>query len=174
MAIGPGNKITTTGLIDKKPMIPDIPVMQTQQVQQPTQAQVTPPVAQSQEGPLTTKYPGVKDLSDEDIESLNAALSPSVKTALSKIFPDLASTIDQLGTDEPNVIFPLSIVKRYAIQRYGGQDENEAVQNFLADVIGPDIQQAQMENQNNVPPGTEQPTNETAGLMSSPQNMETV
>ena len=174
MAIGPGNKITTTGLIDKKPMIPVAPVIQNQQVQQPTQAQVTPPVAESQDGPLTTKYPGVKDLSDEDIESLNAALSPSVKMALSKIFPDLASTIDQLGTDEPNVIFPLSIVKRFAMQRYGGRDENEAVQNFMTDVISPDIEQAQMENQNNVPPGTEQPIDETAGLMSSPQNMETV
>jgi len=166
MAIGPGNKITTTGLIDKKPMIPEVPVMQNQQ---PTQAQVTPPVAESQDGPLTTKYPGVKNLSDEDIESLNAALSPSVKEALSKIFPDLALVIGQLGSDEPNVIFPLSIVKRYAVQRYGGQDENEAVENFMADVIGPDIQQAQMENQNNVPP--DQPTN---GLMTSPQNMETV
>ena len=180
MAIGPRNRVTTTGLIDRKPMIPEAPVMaaqpvqQTQQVQPPTQAQVTPPVAESQDGPLTQKYPGVKDLSDEDIESLNAALSPSVKTALSKIFPDLAQTIDQLGTDEPNVIFPLSIVKRFAMQRYGGQDENEAVQNFMTDVISPDIEQAQMETQNNVPPGTEQPTTETAGLMTSPQNMETV
>ena len=155
-------------------MIPEVPVMQNQQVPQPTQAQVTPPVAQSQDGPLTTKYPGVKNLSDEDIESLNAALSPSVKEALSKVFPDLAPIIGQLGSDEPNVIFPLSIVKRYAVQRYGGQDENEAVQNFMTDVISPDIVQAQMENQNNVPPGTEQSANETAGLMTSPQNMETV
>ena len=29
MAIGPGNKITTTGLIDKKPMIPEAPVIRT-------------------------------------------------------------------------------------------------------------------------------------------------
>ena len=179
MAIGPRNKVTTTGMMDKQAFTPapvDLSALQgTQQVQEgpPPQAQVTPPVAESQEGPLNAKYPGVKDLSDEDIESLNAALSPSVKTALGKIFPDLASTIDQLGTDEPNVIFPLSTVKRFAMQRYGGRDENEAVQNFLADVISPDIQQAQMEQPNNVPPGTEEPT-QTAGLMSSPQNMETV
>ena len=171
MAFGPDNKITTTGLINKQPMIPEVPVMPKQQ---PTQAQVTPPVQQQQEDPRLIKYPGLQNLSDEDIESLNAALSPSVKIALSKIFPDLAPVIGQLGTDEPNVIFPLSIVKRYAVQRYGGQDENEAVENFMADVIGPDIQQAQMETQNNVPPGTEQPTDETAGLMTSPQNMETV
>ena len=177
MAIGPKNQVTTTGMMDKQaftPAVADLSALQgTQQTQSPTQAQVTPPVAQSQDGPLTTKYPGVKDLSDEDIESLDAALSPSVKTALSKIFPDLAPVIGQLGSDEPNVIFPLSVVKRFAMQRYGGQDENEAVQNFMADVISPDIEQAQMENQNNVPPGTEQST-ETAGLMTSPQNMETV
>ena len=109
------------------------------------------------------------DCSNEKLEVLY-----EIKTALSKIFPDLASVIGQLGSDEPNVIFPLSVVKRFAMQRYGGQDENEAVQNFMADVISPDIEQAQMEAQNNVPPGTEQPTTETAGLMSSPQNMETV
>ena len=189
MAIGPGNKITTTGLIDKQPMIPEVPVMEVAQEGPPgggdpemTSAAPIANVAESQEGPLNTKYPGVKDLSDEDIESLQAALSPSVKEALVKIFPDLAQVIGKLGSDEPNVIFPLSIVKRFAMQRYGGQDENEAVQNFMTDVISPDIEQAQMETQNNVPPGTEQPT-ETAGLveptgetglMSSPQNMETV
>ena len=177
MAIGPDQRVTTTGLVNKKPMIPSAPdlsalqgAQQTQQVQ-PTQAQVTPPVAESQDGPLTAKYPGVKDLSDEDIESLDAALSPSVKTALSKIFPDLASTIDQLGTDEPNVIFPLSYIVNFAMTRYGGTDEQEAINNFMADVQS---MNQQMEQPNNVPPGQEQPTDETAGLMPSPQNMETV
>jgi hypothetical protein len=173
MAIGPGNKITTTGLIDKKPMIPAVPVMENpQQVQPPTQAQVTPPVADSQANTeMTTRLGGTQNLTDEDIESLEAALSPSVKEALSKVFPDLASAIDQLGTDEPNVIFPLSYIVNFAMTRYGGTDEQEAVNNFMADVQS---MNQQMENQNNVPPGTEQPTNETAGLMTSPQNMETV
>ena len=186
MAIGPRNQVTTTGMMDKQTFTPaaaDLSALQgtqqTQQVQPPTQAQVTPPVAESQEGPLNAKYPGVKDLSDEDIESLNAALSPSVKTALSKIFPDLASAIEQLGTDEPNVIFPLSYIVKFAMTRYGGQDEQEAINNFMTDVQS---MNQQMEQPNNVPPGTEQPT-ETAGLveptgetglMSSPQNMETV
>ena len=181
MAIGHNNKNTTTGLIDKKPMIPEVPVMQAQQVQ-PTQAQVTPPVAESQANTeMTTTLGGTQNLTDEEIDSLEAAMSPSVKKALSKIFPDLASAINQLGTDEPNVIFPLSIVKRFAVQRYDGESEEEAVQNFMADVIGPDLMQAQMENQNNVPPenqpretaGLMQPTEET-GLIDSPQNMETV
>ena len=173
MAIGPGNKITTTGLIDKKPMIPAVPVMENpHQVQPPTQAQVTPPVADSQANTeMTTRLGGTQNLTDEDIESLEAALSPSVKEALSKVFPDLASAIDQLGTDEPNVIFPLSYIVKFAMSRYGGNNEQEAVNNFMADVQS---MNQQMEDQNNVPPGTEQPTTETAGLMSSPQNMETV
>ena len=181
MAIGPGNKITTTGLIDRKPMIPAAPVMAAQPVQEgppgggdPRMTSAAPINQQREEDPILAKYPGLQNLSDEEKESLDAALSPSVKTALGKIVPDLESLINEFGTDEPNVIFPLSVVKRYAMQRYGGQDENEAVQNFMADVISPDIEQAQMENQNNVPPGTEQPTTETAGLMTSPQNMETV
>ena len=174
MALGPDNRITTTGLIDKKPMIPaapDLGALQGTQQVQPTQAQVTPPVAESQEDTkLTTRVAGVRGLTDEDKESLDAALSPSVKEALSKIFPDLASAIDQLGTDEPNVIFPLSYIVKFAMTRYGGVDEQEAVNNFMTDVQS---MNQQMEQPNNVPPGTEQPT-ETAGLMSSPQNMETV
>ena len=184
MSIGPDNRVTTTGLIDKKPMIPaaaDLSALQgteqTQQVQ-PTQAQVTPPVAESQEDTgLTTRVAEIRGLTDEDKESLNAALSPSVKTALSKIFPDLASAIEQLGTDEPNVIFPLSYIVKFALTRYGGQDEQEAINNFMTDVQS---MNQHMENQNDVPPenqptetaGLVEPTGET-GLMSSPQDMET-
>ena len=181
MAIGPDNRVTTTGLVDKKPMIPeaaDLSTLQGTEQVQPTQAQVTPPVAESQANTeMTTRLGGTQNLTDEDIESLEAALSPSVKEALSKVFPDLASAIDQLGTDEPNVIFPLSYIVKFAMIRYGGQDEQEAINNFMTDVQS---MNQQMENQNNVPPenqptetaGLMQPTEET-GLIDSPQNMET-
>ena len=182
MAIGPDQRTTTTGLVNKKPMIPaapDLGALQGTQQVQPTQAQVTPPVAESQEDTeLTTRVAGVRGLTDEDKESLDAALSPSVKEALSKIFPDLAPAIKQLGTDEPNVIFPLSYIVKFAMTRYGGQDEQEAVNNFMTDVQS---MNQQMEQPNNVPPenqptetaGLMQPTEET-GLIDSPQNMETV
>ena len=172
---------TMTGMINQKPKIPqpaDLSAMNQQPAQDPTT--MIPQTGSSEQSKMTTTLGGTKNLTDEEIDSLDAAMSPSVKDALSKIFPDLASAINQLGTDEPNVIFPLSIVKRFAVQRYGGESEEEAVQNFMADVIGPDLMQAQMENQNNVPPEN-QPT-ETAGLMQpneseemidSPQNMET-
>jgi hypothetical protein len=172
---------TMTGMINQKPNIPqaaDLSAMNQQPAQDPTT--MIPQTGASEESKMTTTLGGTQNLTDEEIDSLEAAMSPSVKDALSKIFPDLASAINQLGTDEPNVIFPLSTVKRFAMQRYGGESEEEAVQNFMADVISPDLMQAQMENQNNVPPEN-QPT-ETAGLMQpsepeemidSPQNMET-
>jgi hypothetical protein len=192
MALGPDNRITTTGLIDKKPMIPaaaDLSALQgAEQISQgqPTQAQVTPSVEQTDQPQFTEFEQEImkrtETLTDEDKETFKSVLSPSVRIAFEKLLPEFKEMMDQFGTNEPNVIFPLSIVKRFAVQRYGGESEEEAVQNFMADVIGPDLMQAQMENQNNVPPGAEQPT-ETAGLveptgetglMSSPQNMETV
>ena len=73
--------------------------------------------------------------------------------------------MEQFGSNEPNVILPVSIVSNYAKRRYGGND-NEALAAFIEDVSG------QMEQQQtNVPPS--QPT-ETGGLMTSPQNMEQV
>ena len=130
-------------------------------------------IAQNQNN---TAFKGTTDLTDEDMETINSALSPSVKNALGKVFPDLKSTIDQLGTNEPNVIIPLSVAKRYATSKYGGETESDALTNFMTDMMSPEINATannQMETQQttNVPPS--QPT-ETAGLMTSPQNMETV
>jgi hypothetical protein len=127
-------------------------------------------IAQNQNN---TTFQGTTNLTDEDMETINAALSPSVKTALGKVFPDLKSTIDQLGTNEPNVIIPLSVATRYATSKYGGETESDALTNFMTDMMSPEINAAdtnQMETQQtNVPPG-----NEPQGLMTSPQNMETV
>ena len=116
----------------------------------------------------------INSLTDEDKLNFTNILSPSVKNTLSKLIPELSEVMEDLGTNEPNVIIPLSTVKRYAVSKYGGTDESDAVNNFMADILSPEIQQAStMETQQttNVPPS--QPT-ETAGLMTSPQNMETV
>ena len=77
--------------------------------------------------------------------------------------------MDQFGSNEPNVIIPLSIAKRYATSKYGGENESDALTNFMTDMMSPEINAAgnnQMEQQTNVPP--------SQGLMTSPQNMETV
>ena len=109
-------------------------------------------------------------LTDADKETFKSVLSPSVKIAFEKLLPEFKEMMDQFGTDEPNVIFPLSYIVNFAMTRYGGGNEQEAMNNFMADVQS---MNQQMEQPNNVPPGTEEPT-ETAGLMTSPQNMETV
>ena len=112
-------------------------------------------------------------LTDEENAAIDAALSPSVKSALSKILPEAKSLMDQFGSNEPNVIIPLSVAKRYATSKYGGENESDALTNFMTDMMSPEINAAgnnQMETQQtNVPPG-----NEPQGLMTSPQNMETV
>jgi hypothetical protein len=111
----------------------------------------------------------IKKLTAEDMTTFQSVLSPSVTKTLSKVFPELKQVLESYGQNEPNVIMPLSIVSQYAMRRYGG-DQQQAITMFIEDLTTA----TQMENQNNVPPGAEQPTNETAGLMTSPQNMETV
>ena len=110
-------------------------------------------------------------LTDEDKENFVNILSPSVVGTLSKLLPEFADTMEQLSSGEPNVIFPLSTIQRYAQTQYGGE-ASEALQTFVSDVMKPDVDNfaQQLETQQtNVPPG-----NEPQGLMTSPQNMETV
>ena len=110
-------------------------------------------------------------LTDEDKENFINILSPSVVGTLSKLLPEFADTMEQLSSGEPNVIFPLSTIQRYAQTKYGGE-ATEALQTFVSDVMKPDVDNfaQQLETQQtNVPPG-----NEPQGLMTSPQNMETV
>ena len=193
MAIGPDQRTTTTGLVNKKPMIPaaaDLGALQGTQQVPPTQAQVTPPVDQTNVDPLKAEFPDASDievelanrfkkLTDEDRKVLSDILSPSVVNSLGKLLPEFTPLMEAVGRKETNVIFPLSYIVKFAMTRYGGGDEQEAINNFMTDVQS---MNQQMEQPNNVPPGTEQPT-ETAGLvnptgetglMSSPQNMETV
>ena len=195
MALGPDNRITTTGLIDKKPMIPEVPDLSALQGAeqipqgQPTQAQVTPSVEQTNTDPLRAEFPDAsnmeielaerfKNLTAEDRKILGNILSPSVINSLGKLLPEFTPLMEAVGSKEPNVIFPLSYIVKFAMTRYGGGDEQEAINNFMTDVQS---MNQQMEQPNDVPPGAEQPT-ETAGLveptgetglMSSPQNMET-
>ena len=165
-------KVSTTGMMNSMPSMPKGNV-NPQLPQETKSEQATAPIRQNIEKQNSTAFQGTTNLTDEDMETINAALSPSVKTALGKVFPDLKSTIDQLGTNEPNVIIPLSVATRYATSKYGGETESDALTNFMTDMMSPEINATdnnQMETQQtNVPPG-----NEPQGLMTRPQNMETV
>jgi hypothetical protein len=175
------NQATTTGLMNERVNIkpvkinPQLPQQETARPQ--TQSQVQAPVDSDTEATTEIEkefVSRINSLTDEDKLNFTNILSPSVKNTLSKLLPELSEVMEDLGTNEPNVIIPLSTVKRYAVSKYGGTDEADAVNNFMADILSPEIQQAStMETQQttNVPPS--QPT-ETAGLMTSPQNMETV
>ena len=189
--------VTTTGTMNRRPVMPKgnvNPQLQTGG-SQPLPEDPTKPV-----NPFTPKPTGpvlpnkeiaqegaeemspieqeivnrANSLTDEDKENFINILSPSVVGTLSKLLPEFADTMEELSSGEPNVIFPLSTIQRYAQNKYGG-DTNQALQTFVSDVIKPDYdafkQQLDTQQTTNVPPS--QPMQPT-GLMTSPQNMETV
>ena len=125
-------------------------------------------------------------LTDEDKEIFINILSPSVVATLSKLLPEFTDTMEELSSGEPNVIFPLSTIQRYASSKYGAASPEEALQTFVSDVIKPDYdafkQQLDNQTQQNVPPGN-QMAESTPGLMepsasnpmmTSPQTNKTV
>ena len=169
--------VTTTGMMNKGPAMPKGKVdPKLQQAEAPKPQVATKVNTEIQGSSLKEQVPDASDteivlaerfkkLTAEDRAAISAVLSPSVTSALSKMLPEFEPVMKQIGSKEPNVVLPVSIVSNYAVKRYGG-DPNEALAAFMEDVSG------QMETQQtNVPPS--QPT-ENAGLMTSPQNMETV
>ena len=166
---------TMTGMINQKPNVPKAPDMSALKApleNKPMNEKkiVQAPVKEEQnlEQVLLEKYPGLKELTAEDNAVLDNVLSPSVKGVLGKVFPELSNILNNFGTNEPNVVLPLSAISKFATQKYGIADPEEAVNNFLTEVTS--TMDQQMET-NNVPPSQ---ANESNGLMTSPQNMETV
>jgi len=189
--------VSTTGMMNRRPAMPRGKVDPKLQADTPTPLPEDPtkpvnPFTPKPTGPaLPNKETAMSDneemtpieqeivkransLTDEDKENFINILSPSVVGTLSKLLPEFADTMEELSSGEPNVIFPLSTIQRYAQSKYGG-DINQALQTFVSDVIKPDYdafkQQLDTQQTTNVPPS--QPMQPT-GLMTSPQNMETV
>ena len=124
-------------LFTKKKQEPQQPAPVQQRVEQPAQSN------------LAEK---VQNLTNEEKTVLATVLSPSVNNVLKKIEPSLAPLLDAAGTNEENMIIPVSVVKSFAAKRYGGQNETESVGNFIAD-----LQQSvpNMMDQQSVPPDTQ-------------------
>ena len=174
MAIDSTGKPTTTGIMNTKPNIPKAPNLSALSKGQPAPKQKPMPAPKTQTEPEGTPMElefaeRAKSLTDEDQAALQTVLSPSVRAALGKIIPEFKPVMDAYGLNEPNVVIPASLMSSYASKIYGIQNQNEALAKFYDDVTS-DIDQ-QMEQQPNVPPS--QPT-QAEGLMTSPQNMETV
>ena len=175
--------VTTTGMMGKGPAMPKgkvdpkLPQAKLPQAKIP-KPQVNKQVnTQNQGSSLKEQFPDAseteivlaerfKTLTAEDRASISAVLSPSVTTALSKMLPEFAPLMEQIGSTEPNFVMPMSVAANYAMKQYGVQDPKQAVTVLAEDIFG----NTQMETQQtNVPP-----ENEPQGLMTSPQNMETV
>ena len=150
--------VTTTGMMNEKPIAkapdmsgmkiakgPVLPEDPTKPVN-PFQPKPTGPVLPREEKGLLQK---VENLTDQDKAILSVVLSPSVSNVLSKVAPELNPLLSQFTKEEENVILPVSVVKNFAVRKYGGQTEAESVQSFVADLAG------QMEQTTNVPPETE-------------------
>ena len=147
MAIGPDQKVTTTGLMGGSPKMPKAPDMSN--LTPPASAQASPRAIAEKPAPVENQNleSKINNLTDEDKITLKTVLSPSVVNVLKKVAPEISPLLDQAGSNEENVVLPVSIVKNYAIKRYGGADEAEAVQNFITDLSG------EQPDNNNVPPG---------------------
>ena len=168
-------KVTTTGIMDKGPVMPEgkvNPELPVEKKEQPVKEVV-------QNKPMTLKdqfsdaseteltiAERLKTLTDDDMSAIQNVLSPSVAEAFGKIVPELASVFEQYRTEEPNLVMPMSVAANYAMKQYGVTNPKQAVAVLTEDIFG-GLEQPQMETQTtNVPP--------SQGLMTSPQNMETV
>jgi len=176
MAIDSTGKPTTTGIMNTKPNIPKAPNLSALGKGQPAPKQKPMPAPKTQTEPEGTPMElefaeRAKSLTDEDQAALQTVLSPSVRAALGKIIPEFKPVMDAYGLNEPNVVIPASLMSSYASKIYGIQNQNEALAKFYDDVTSDIDQQMEQQQQPNVPPS--QPT-QAEGLMTSPQNMETV
>ena len=163
-------KVSATGMMDQKPKTPKAPNWTGLGKAQPMPEPKKPTPAQvGTTNPLKDEFPEAtetelmfaeraKSLTDEDQAALQTVLSPSVRNALGKIIPEFKPVMDAYGTNEPNVVIPMSLMSNYAMKIYGNNNPEEAVARFYDDVTS-DIDR-QMD-QNNVPP--------SQGLMTSPQ-----
>ena len=156
--------VSTTGMMNQPLKMPEGNVDPKLPQPESTNQVVKAPIQNTESSINNIINERVQTLTDEENAAIDAALSPSVKSALGKILPEAKSLMDQFGTNEPNVIIPLSVAKRYATSKYGGENESDALTNFMTDMMSPEINAAgnnQMEQQTNVPP--------SQGLMTSPQ-----
>ena len=163
MAIGPDQKVTTTGLMGgntKLPKAPDMSGLSQGQGQGQAPAPIAErPIKESPDQNIEEKLAG---LTEEEKFKLDTILSPSNATILKKIAPEASSVIDQFTSEEEVLSLPVSTIVSYAMKIYGG-DEKLAVQNFITDLSG-----GQPDN-TNVPPDT---ATQTQGMMVQDPNAE--
>ena len=158
MAIGPDQKVTTTGLMGATPNLPAPPDMSGLNQAQSQEGQAPAPMAE-RPAPERTQDPNIderiQNLNETEIAQLDGLLGPSNAAILKKIAPEASDLIDQFTSEEDVISLPISAIKAYAMKIYGG-DEKLAVQNFITDLSG------EQPDNTNVPPDT---ATESQGMM---------
>ena len=166
MAIDSRQQVTTTGIVGQKPepiKAPDLSGMNklfAKKQSKPKPIRQEAPIQQVEQAPQPDNLlQKVQNLTDEDRTVLATVLSPSVSNVLKKLAPDLTPLLDEAGSAEENLIIPVSVAKNFAIKRYGGGDETEAVTNFITD-----LQEASSMDQQDVPPDTQMAETPESGM----------
>jgi|TARA_Y100000296_G_C5022882_1_gene180758 hypothetical protein len=199
MAIDPKGQVTTTGLMNKGDApfkVPDLSGLTTQAPAGTGTVTATPgklinPKVKVEEPTTDLKTLLTERLKGMDSESrehlLSKLMTEDGKGLLKQILPEISDTVDKdVRTREPVVTIPI----KYIMANMETSDPEKAVQLFFDAILNlelrnlPKSKTASSERSQsnglgsstisakNVPPGQE-PT-ETEGLMTSPQNMETV
>ena len=148
MAINPQGQVTTTGMMNNPTTNVQAPDMSNlappqQNVKEPTQMAAQPVDNTPREVGIVER---LQNLTADDMIVLNPILSPSVKSVLSKIIPEISPMLEGVGTDEETVPIKASVFTSLP----------EDIQNFI-------IQSStdQMDT-NNVPLDT---SSDTSGMM---------
>lgn len=170
MAIGPDGTVTTTGLMDNSPKIPQVPDMSNLQLPEKVEQEKIPtPKTKSLIERPTLENPNVTEklnsLTTEEKQQLDMMLSPSLSLILSKIMPEASEIISQFTSDEENVVLPVSVVKNYARIKYPSSSEEESIQGFITE-----LSESQPDN-TNVPPENMQTSNPNSIMAKDPNAM---
>ena len=109
MAIDYTGKVTTTGFMNQRPnsnlQVPDMSgLIAPEQPVQPVRQVVKEPV-QSENNILER----LQNVTAEDINVIAPFLSPSVKSVLVKIMPEISQLFEKIGTDEETIPLKASI-----------------------------------------------------------------
>jgi len=113
MAIDSRGQVTTTGMLNKPNMNVQVPNMSNlippkQEVKQPVQKVKQPIQVATQPVDNTSRESGIvesiqRNITAEDMTVLAPVLSPSVKSVLVKIIPEITPLLEGIGTDEETV-----------------------------------------------------------------------
>jgi len=113
MAIDQRGQVTTTGMMNKSGMNVQVPNMSNltppkQEVKQPVQEVKQPVQVATQPIDNTPRESGIvesiqRNITAEDMTVLAPVLSPSVKSVLVKIIPEITPLLEGIGTDEETV-----------------------------------------------------------------------